>query len=232
MRPIRLAAALVAGAMAFPLVVAADADPVEPYLTDQAGDANGLNGQGLDSSVPEVAAVGYDMADLLGLNFVTLFDDDGEANALEIRLLTAAPLTTMGDTMLIRMNGDVGGCPGRFQINVDNVVYGDSIDFNWYLDGCTGTSDDAVITGITVADDEWVLALDEETGETVVTIPFASLAEHKLDGYLKAGKRITITDVTVRHVIGEPSGTAPYSVVVPVWDIMHNPDFASYKIGG
>lgn len=228
----RLATAALTAAVALPLIAAGSADLPEPYLTDQAGDANGLNDQGLGAPVPEQAAVGYDMADLLGLTFVTLSEDGMVADGLEVRLSTGAPLSTAGDNLLIRMTGNMGGCQGRFEIDVQNVAYGDEVNFEWYVEGCgQGASDDAVLTGITLDNDEWVLVVDEETGDTVITIPFSSLPDMKLDGYLTMGKKITIDSVEVRHVNGEPTGLAPYSVVVPVLDIMRNESFATFRIG-
>ena len=105
------------------LVLPAGADGPAPHVTDAAGDANAVNGQGL----AEVPAPGlpaqYAPADLLSVTYSTSFDtvpvgDDGVRHVvtgLQARVVTAAPVKSDGPTLLYRLNVDIGGCGGFVQ---------------------------------------------------------------------------------------------------------------------
>lgn len=234
LRTLRRATAVIAiAACALAGLAFSGEEPPEPHLTDVAGDANGLNGQGLQDTGEGTSTgpASYGMADFTHLRFATLSSDGVTPEGLIIRLGTTDPLTTAGDNLLYRIYANVDGCPGRFEIDVRNIAYGDEIDFEWYLEGCGGTSDDAVITGVTFDDERWTIETDEQTGETVMTIPFSTLPDQGLEKVLEPGTEIYDIRVEVRHVNSEPSGTAPYSVVVPVIDEMLNGDFYGFVVG-
>jgi hypothetical protein len=121
-RVLAAGAALALGALVLPAGAAGPA----PQVTDQAGDANVLNGQGLlaggaadGSATPQQ----YAPADLLSITYSTTFDtvrvgDDGVrhvATGVQARIVTTAPAKSDGPTLIYRINAEIGSCGGFLQ---------------------------------------------------------------------------------------------------------------------
>lgn len=140
-RTLAAGAALALGA----LVVPAGAAAPTAHVTDQAGDANGVNGQGLvvgglaDGSTTPVS---YSPADLVSVTYSTTYvrrsvGQDGVEHVptgVQARILTDKPLESDGPTLLVRLNVDIGSCGGFLQAfftGPTSRLPGDTFDFNF-----------------------------------------------------------------------------------------------------
>lgn len=121
MRSLLLTAGLVL-ALALPTAAAEPA----PHVTDLAGDANGVNGQGLTPAPGFGQASGpltYAPADLLSVRYETLFvavpvGGDGidyQATGVAAHITTSAPAGSDAGTLIYRLNTTVGDCGGFLQ---------------------------------------------------------------------------------------------------------------------
>ncbi|MGI9018324.1 MAG: hypothetical protein ACR2HR_14685 [Euzebya sp.] len=91
----------------------AAADP-NPQVTDIAGDANAINGQGLVTGVGQATPADYAPADLRSVRYETMFEAvpvggdgiDYRVTGLRAHIVTSAPAVSDGPTLIYRLNVD------------------------------------------------------------------------------------------------------------------------------
>ena len=131
----RVAISVVALVLVAALGLPAGAVEPAPHITDPAGDANALNGQGLvtgSAAQGTSTPVGYAPADLLAVRYATAYKavpvgGDGLTyvqSGLEAHITTAAPATSAGPTLIYRLNVEVGSCGGFVQYYLNGPASG------------------------------------------------------------------------------------------------------------
>jgi|GEM_PF-7067407 len=213
--------------------VAADGPTSTVLSTDVAGDANAVNNQAQEGSVPEqnvqTAPASVDGADLLSVAVRTLYqqekvrDDAGRVvrvrhvpTALRIEFRTTAPAKpTFGPGVIFRMSANVGtsGCQVQFELYVAGQAPGSSpIERGQVnrLRNCPGG--DGLLIGFPYS---------FEGDTATVTFPFAST-----DGMLSSGTRLTAYTRPHTRVVNYAVAAAP---TAPAID--QSPAIASFTIG-
>jgi hypothetical protein len=202
-------AALALGALVLPAGAAGPAAQV----TDQAGDANAVNSQGVSLLAGTADGMAtpqqYAPADLLSITYSTTFDtvpvgDDGlryVATGLQARIVTTEAAKSDGPTLIYRLNVDIGSCGGF----LDNYVSGPAsapIDLKGLVfrqfasRGCAANA--------TVVPPGWSSAVDGKA--LVFTMPFAQLSSADKPNFA-VGKLVTTTAAEVRTLL--VAATAP-----------------------
>jgi hypothetical protein len=216
-------AALALGALVLP----AGAAPAA-HVTDQAGDANAVNSQGL----PLLAGNGadgtatpqqYAPADLLSITYSTTFDtvpvgDDGVqhvATGVQARIVTTAPAKSDGPTLIYRINAEIGNCGGFLQHYLRGPASaptdGNGLEFRQFASrGCAADA--------TVRNAAWKATPDGTA--LVFTFPYAGMAGAERNNFA-VGKTIVTNAAEVRTQLGVAT--------VPAIDIT-GPG-ANFKIG-
>lgn len=202
-RILTAAAALAVGALVLPAGAAAPA----AQITDQAGDANALNGQGFlaggaadGSATPQQ----YAPADLLSISYATTFDavpvgDDGidyQATGVQARIVTTAPAKSDGPTLIYRISADIGGCGGFLQhyLNGPASAPTDAKGLEFRQFASRGCAADA-----TVRNEKWTVAPDGTA--LVFTFPYEGMAAAELKNFA-VGRVITTPAAEVRTLLG------------------------------
>jgi hypothetical protein len=201
--PFALAATMAMGNFAF----TAAAAPDEPVLTDIAGDANGLNGQGVLLNVGDNAGPGsQDWADL------THFSVTPDTRKSELRLGVAS--LSLSSSVIFRMMTTIDDCVVWFQITSE----GSEVVGSTRLTADCGSSVAGSYTdGVTVE-------LDEDTSEYVMTLNFAKL-DSNVKPYVKSGKEGVGIELSSRLIVTTPAASA----TVPQMDDAVNYD-ATFKL--
>ena len=131
----RVAISVVALVLVAALGLPAGAVEPAPHITDPAGDANAINGQGIvtgSAAQGTSTPVGYAPADLLAVRYATAYKavpvgGDGLTyvqSGLEAHITTAAPATSAGPTLIYRLNVEVGSCGGFVQYYLNGPASG------------------------------------------------------------------------------------------------------------
>ena len=184
------------------LAVPAGAEDLAPQITDIAGDANVVNGQGFEDitgvnpSQPNDTA-NYKRADLRAVRFETAYTAvpvgadgiDYQATGLKIHVTTTDVPGSDGPTLIYRINTTVSGCASFLQS---------------YLRGATSAPVDAANNTLqwrqldagcpdgvkTVTNAAWTTTVDAASKTLTMTFPFSSLTPAQQvamsvgDGYL------------------------------------------------
>ena len=134
----RTFAAILVSALALSLAVTtgatADEPPPLPGVTDPAGDANAINGQGFLTGTeegPDTRPVSWDGADLVHVQYETTFTRKKVRGAnrkvlgveytptgLRVKFTTLGPIGTPGPTAIYRIDANLGECNVFFQMYV------------------------------------------------------------------------------------------------------------------
>jgi hypothetical protein len=217
-------------AMLVPSIALAQ-EEIAYLVTDPAGDANGLNGQGLlvnggpvGSTSTPVQLAQYD---LLGVRYVTLFDEkvneDGTitrtAIGLESRLGLGAEPTATGAPAIIRLTHDVNGCPifMQYSAGTNGTTMHGTGDVRITCEGdLTGGNPPNIRPGNALK-----VGFDKATNELVWTYTFGTGAA--ADKYFTPTASIVPTVPHVRVNTG--------AVTAPVIDEMYNPLGRSFRVG-
>lgn len=195
-------AALALGALVLPV----GADGPEPHVTDQAGDANALNGQGLlvGGAADGTQGPSYAPADLLSVTYSTMYrtedvGDDGKAHiatGLQARIVTSAPPKSDGPTLIYRINAEVGDCGGFLQYYLRGPASaptdGSTLEFRQFA--ARGCAADA-----TIRNPDWKAEVDGST--LVFTFPYGSMAAAERINF-SVGKFISTRGAEVRTLLG------------------------------
>lgn len=196
------AAAATAGVLVLPAGAAGTAQ-----VTDPAGDANAVNGQGLltggladGSTTPQQ----YAPADLLSVTYSTTYTteqvgDDGlkhTPTGLEARIVTSQPAKSDGPTLIYRLNVDVGGCGGFIQYFLPGPASAPTdpkgLQFRQFASrGCPADAT-KTIAGWTVAQDGATL---------VISMPYAGTPATELP-YIAPGRFLSTLAAEVRTNLG------------------------------
>lgn len=179
------------------------------HITDIAGDANGINGQGFgdvtgfDPSQPN-DTVSYGPADLRTVRFQTTYDAvpvgadgiDYQATGLAIHVTTTDAPGSEGPTLIYRINTAVGGCGSFLQAYLRGPAAGptDTADktLQWrQLDA--GCPDGAK----TLTNPAWTATVDEASKTLTMTFPFASLTPAQLSA-MGVGSYLGLPEAEVR----------------------------------
>lgn len=206
-----------------------------PLLTDEAGDGNAINGQGLEDltgfdQTQNTAPANVAM-DLVALSAATIFevDDTGDApvhttSGLQWRLQTTGAPTEADVPTITRIVTAIDGCATWFQYyaGTNGQTAHDTANIR-ILGGCgLGTDATGLSASKTLPGDAITISYDDETGETVFDIAFADLPAD-LAPYLTDGALIDPQYVEVRVNTGV--------VTAPVVDRMVNTEWAEFTIG-
>lgn len=206
-----------------------------PLLTDEPGDGNAINGQGLDGITgvnPSQNTAPANVAmDLVSLSAATTFDvdDAGEApvytaTGLQWRLGTTGAPSAADVPTITRIVTTIDGCATWFQYYAGTNGQMAHNTANIRILGNCGLPPAA--TGLspskTLSGDAITISYDEETGETVFDIDFASLPT-ELAPYLRNGVLIDPQYVEVRVNTGV--------ITAPVVDRMVNNEWAEFVVG-
>lgn len=207
-RTLAAGAALAIGVLVLPAGAAGPA----PHVTDQPGDANALNAQGLVAGGPADGSATpqqYAPADLLSVTYATTYDavpvgDDGidyQATGVQARIVTSEPAASDGPTLIYRLNVDVGFCGGFLQHYVNGPASaptdGEGLEFRQFASrGCAADA--------TVTNDAWTATVEDST--LVFSFPYAGMAAAELKSFA-VGRVISTTAAEVRTQLGV--ATAP-----------------------
>lgn len=205
-----------------------------PYMsTDTAGDANGLNGQGLadivGQDVPETSTGPAQSAesDILGARITSLFDEvpgtdgllDNVLTGLEFRIGMAAEPSAASIPQVHRFIGTAGGC--EFWVTVDTgtglAPQGDA-SIGLFGTGC-GIPDDATTgtRGSEYVSGDWLTyAWDDEFSEMVLSVDLTT-ADQRLSSRINRGDFYQLAEVHNR---------VSTLITAPVLDEMLTPGFA------
>jgi hypothetical protein len=196
------AAALAVGALVLP---AGAADPA-PHVTDQASDANAINGQGLlvGGAADGTPGQSYAPADLLSVTYATTFDavpvgEDGidyEATGVQARIVTTAPAKSDGPTLIYRLNVDVGTCGGFVQYYLNGPASpptdGKGLEFRQFASrGCDANA--------TVRNPAWTVTQDGTA--LVFALPYEGMAPAEAKNFA-VGKVVSTVGAEVRTQLG------------------------------
>lgn len=204
---------LVAGAALAVVALVLPADAAgKAQITDPAGDANALNGQGLVTGGQfdggNTTSQQLAQADLLSVTYSTTYDtveigEDGLQHVItgvQARIVTTAPAVSTGPTLIYRLNADIGGCGGFLQAYVNGPASaptdGRGLEFRQFA--ARGCLADVTKRGFTAA-------LDEE-GALVFDLPYA-LMDAAMQAQFAPKKNIGTVGAEVRTQIG--TATAP-----------------------
>lgn len=178
-----------------------------PHLTDPAGDANAINGQGFvtgGAAQGTSTPVGYAPADLLSVRYATSYKalpvgGDGLTyvqQGLEAHITTAAPATSAGPTLIYRLNVEVGTCGGFVQYYLNGPASaptdGSTLEFRQFASrGCAADA--------TIRPSGWYASV---TGNTLVFhMPLSGLSGADRTNF-SAGRAVVTTAAEVRTQIG------------------------------
>ncbi len=200
-------------------------------ISDPAGDANGINGQGFADLVPGLPSdqtTPADVAeyDILGVRYATMFDtvvvdgvDTYVVTGVEARMGLSAQPTATSAPAIVRLAQEASGCAMFLQYyggtNGSNAA--DTGNLRITCEGDVTGGNPANITEGAALD----VSFDDETSELVWAYTFGTGAA--ADRYLKNGAAITPTNPHVRANSG--------AVTAPVIDELYNPEFATFRIG-
>lgn len=206
-----------------------------PLLTDEAGDGNAINGQGLDGitglNPTQNTAPANASMDLVALSAATIFDvdDTGEAPVyttagLQWRLATTSAPSAADVPTITRIVTSIEGCATWFQFYAGTNGKDAHGSANLrILGGCgLGTNAAGLSVSKTLPGDAITVSYDEATGETVFDVDLAALPA-ELAAYLGDGALINPEYVEVRVNTGV--------VTAPVVDRMVNSDFNEFTVG-
>jgi hypothetical protein len=202
-------AALALGALVLPAGAAGPA----AHVTDQAGDANAINGQGVSLLAGTADGMAtpqqYAPADLLSITYSTTFDtvpvgDDGVkhvATGVQARIVTTAPAKSDGPTLIYRINAEVGNCGGFLQHYLSGPTSaptdGKGLEFRQFASrGCAA---DATVRNVA-----WTATQDGTA--LVFTFPYAGMAGADRNNFA-VGKTIVTNAAEVRTLL--VAATAP-----------------------
>lgn len=207
-RVLAAGAALALGALVLPAGAAGPA----PQLTDQAGDANALNGQGFltgGAADGNVTPQQYAPADLLSVTYSTTFDAlpvggdgvDYVATGVQARIVTTAPAKSDGPTLIYRLSADVGSCGGflqHYQRGPSSApTDGNGLEFRQFANrGCAADA--------TVRNPGWTVTQDGTA--LVFTFPYEGMAAAERNNFA-VGKTISTLAAEVRTQL--VAATAP-----------------------
>ncbi|CAN5512854.1 hypothetical protein BH23ACT9_BH23ACT9_13160 [soil metagenome] len=228
----RLAVIIGMVALLVPSLATAE-DAVTYLITDPAGDANGINGQGFGDLVPGLPAdqpTPVDIAeyDMLGVRYVTLFDEivDPESGTVtrqvtgvESRLALSAQPTATSLPAIVRLNHNVNGCAIFMQ------YYGGTNGQNAHDSGNVRITCEGDLTGGNPANisEGDALAIDFDTDTSEIVWAFTFGTGTAADRYFTPTATIQPTNPHVRANSG--------AVTAPVIDEMYNPLFRTFKVG-
>lgn len=206
-----LVATMAIGNFAF---TAAGPEGLEPHLTDIAGDANFLNGQGFEPGVQESGPMQFPGADLQAITFETTKD------GLKVHVTNDTSLDDASPQIVHRVTGDIGGCP--MMIAVENEIV-DGIGAYWRFT-------DSAACGYPAADESATGVADYRDGVTVESTDFGftiTLDPKTVPAFaaklLKNGTKIT--------GVGAHTRTILVAATAPVVDELVDDSFAGYTIG-
>lgn len=192
-------------ALAASLSIAADGDVDTPdyLITDVAGDANGLNGQGFDEGLGDNSTpVDLAEGDVTGMRIASLYEtaDDGTTTITGVEFRTALSMEpAAGTTPLIhRLVGAANGCEFWVQSHTGGGAEGNA-SVRLFDAGCglEVTGDETLAPSVTVRGDGINWSWDDLHGEMVVTIDFAS-ADSRIVDAVAAGGRYAFEEIHVR----------------------------------
>lgn len=234
-----LTAVAAVGGLAFSVVPttdersAPDLDTVPYMATDQAGDANAINDQGLPFITGTPPATATDPvqlagADILGARITSVYEEvtgtdglvDRVLTGLEFRTgLTAEPTET-SPALIHRFRGTIGGCEAWVQATTGTAggrAHGTS-SVRIFGPECGVPDDAAGLRGSQTLTGPGIdYAWDDELGEMVVTIDLA-LAPAELTDHIERGDFYILTDLENRHY-------SAAGITAPVIDRMPGPGY-------
>lgn len=237
--PTSLLAAAAAASLAFGVAPTADSsagpdlDTVPYMATDQAGDANALNDQGLPfvagTAPGQTTPAQLDAADILGARITSLYDEttgtdgltDYVLTGLEFRTGMTAEPTATSPALIHRFRGNLGGCEAWVQAATGAAggqahgtasvrIFGPECGVPNDAAGLRGSK---TLTGAGIS-----YAWDAEYGEMVVTIDLAT-APSELRGFIERDDFYVLAALENRHY-------SAAGVTVPVIDAMSGPGYA------
>jgi hypothetical protein len=229
----RLLGTIVGSALLFSLSVGSAAgDAGVTSITDIAGDANLLNGQGVVAAGEQsTAPASYGPADIRAVAFETTFvavpvGDDGidyQATGLNIHYRTEATPMSDGPTFIYRLNANVDGCNSFLQAflrgasSTPNDPADKSIQWRQLDAGCP----DGVLT---VTNTGWTVTIDSTAKELVMSFPYSKLSANRL-AFMDEGSILSGLVANTRTNFGTPGG----SVTAPQFD--ESPTGQDFEVG-
>ncbi len=216
----RTIAALAAGTLALSgLAFTAAEEEVEQHLVDAVGDANFINGQGIEPGISQSGPVGVPGGDLQGIRFETVMNGPNVAEFL-VHVTLDQPLASASPDMVFRTVANVGGCPSMFAANSEIV---DGPNGYWRMtDGGACGYDEADASALGTYDfSEGVYVESTDFGFTIRTVR-DELPEFAAK-LLKPKSLVVEVDAHVRTIL--------VAITFPVIDELADPNFTSYKMG-
>lgn len=215
-------------------VVPAAAAETPPHITDIAGDANGVNGQGQNAlqGFPGPVSTGpasYSPADLREVGFETLYEaipvgEDGidyRATGLAIHIITEATPKSDAHTLVYSLVAGLKGCNSRFKVFLRGPLSaaGDPADRTLRWNQIGGSCPDGPGTELTLTGANVVI--DAASRELTISIPVASLTTQQKPyfqpGAVLAGLEGAAYYSGLRVVVSSLTRTTS-DVLVPVID--------------
>ncbi len=177
-----------------------------PQITDPAGDANAVNGQGFvtgGAASGTSTPVAYAPADLLSVRYSSTYTATAVGNGtthtlsgLEARITTAAPPVSGGPTLIYRLNVDIGSCGGFVQYYAAGPASAptDGVGLEFRQFAARGCAADA-----TIRPAGWVGVVEGNT--LIFRMPLKGLTGSDKTNF-SAGKAVVTTAAEVRTQIG------------------------------
>ncbi len=216
----RVLATAIAGAFVLSGLAFTAAEEVEQHLVDAAGDANGLNGQGVEPGMSVSGPFGIPGADLQGIRFETVKNGPNVGELL-VHVTLDQPLASSSPDLVVRTVANVGGCPSMFAAN-SSLANGPAGYWRMTDPAACGFPEADANPATGVADyREGVYVESTDFGFTM------RMVRSELPAFaaklLKIGGSITEVDAHTRTIL--------VAATIPVIDELVDPSFTKYKMG-